>query len=66
VVLCRRQVTQRRKVGCVGGNAAYGIKTTEMVPIKPAKAASTQSWGKQVGVGTGRVYLGVSMREKLA
>ena len=42
------QVTQRRKVGSIGGNTVYGIKATEMVAIKPAKEASTQSWGKQV------------------
>jgi len=42
-------ITQRRKVGCIGGNTVYGIKSTEMVPIKPAKQTnSQQSWSKQV------------------
>jgi hypothetical protein len=41
-------ITQRRKVGLIGGNAVYGIKSTEMIPIKPAKQATQQSWGKQV------------------
>jgi|MDSY01.2.fsa_nt_gb hypothetical protein len=41
-------ITQRRKVGLIGGNAIYGIKSTDMIPIKPAKQATQQSWGKQV------------------
>ena len=41
-------VTQRRKVGSIGGNTVYGIKATELVAIKPAKEANSQSWGKQV------------------
>ena len=31
-------VTQRRKVGQIGGNAIYGIKATEMIAIKPEKS----------------------------
>ena len=33
-------VTQRRKVGQIGGNAVYGIKATEMIAIKPESARS--------------------------
>lgn len=34
-------VTRRRKVGSVGGNAVYGVKATEMIPVKPEKTTSS-------------------------
>jgi len=35
-------------VGSIGGNTIYGVKASEMVPIKPAKPAGKQSWGTQM------------------
>jgi hypothetical protein len=38
-----------QKVGSMSGNTIYGVKATEMVPIKPMKDGGVnQSWGKQV------------------
>jgi hypothetical protein len=42
-------ITQRRKVGTMSGNTIYGVKATEMIPIKPMQEGGVnQSWGKQV------------------
>ena len=42
-------VTQRHKVGSIGGNAIYGVKATEMIAVKPEKsAAADQSFVKSL------------------
>ena len=52
-------VTQRRKIGCIGGNFVYGIGATQQLSVSKAKHDDGHGGGSSSSSGAGHVATGV-------
>lgn len=57
-------ITRRAKVGSIGGNGIYNIKSTETFPIKPAERASGSASDRDIHADPSSVLLNMWKRGK--